>query len=202
MPTHDADALLLAASASGDTSAFDRLVVAHAEVLHRFAHSLGVRGADLDDVLQDAFVSAWRSASTFRGDGSVRSWLLTIVRNAVRQRQRREHGDRQHWAPLESAESLESVADRAGWGRTDGGSARDARELVMRALALLAPEDREILLLREIEELSGDETATTLNLTVPAMKSRLHRARLRLAAAVRDLEADAPPAPERRYARS
>jgi RNA polymerase sigma-70 factor (ECF subfamily) len=197
-----ADAELLASAANGDTSAFDQLVAAHAEALHRFAHSLGVRGADLDDVLQDAFVSAWRAAASYRGDGSVRSWLLTIVRNAVRQSQRRAHGDRAHWAPIESAETLESVADRAGWGRTDGGPAGDAKELVMRALDQLAAEDREILLLREIEELSGEETAAALHVTMPAMKSRLHRARLRLAAAVRELERDVPPTPEQSYARS
>lgn len=197
-----ADAERLASAANGDTSAFDQLVAAHAEALHRFAHSLGVRGADLDDVLQDAFVSAWRAAASYRGDGSVRSWLLTIVRNAVRQSQRRAHGDRAHWAPIESAETLESVADRAGWGRTDGGPARDAKELVMRALDRLAAEDREILWLREIEELSGEETAAALHVTMPAMKSRLHRARLRLAAAVRELERDVPPTPEQSYARS
>lgn len=195
-----ADAERLASAANGDTSAFDQLVAAHAEALHRFAHSLGVRGADLDDVLQDAFVSAWRAAASYRGDGSVRSWLLTIVRNAVRQSQRRAHGDRAHWAPIESAETLESVADRAGWGRTDGGPARDAKELVMRALDRLAAEDREILWLREIEELSGEETAAALHVTMPAMKSRLHRARLRLAAAVRELERDVPPTPEQSYA--
>ena len=201
MTTPDADAMLIGAAAMGDTTAFDQLVAAHAEALHRFAHSLGVRGADLDDVVQDAFVSAWHAAAAYRGDGSVRSWLLTIVRNAVRQSLRRAHGDRAHWAPLESAETLESVADRAGWGRTDGGPAGDAKELVMRALDQLTAEDREILLLREIEELSGEETAVALNVTIAAMKSRLHRARLHLAAAVRELERDVPPTTEPRYAR-
>ena len=73
---------------------------------------------------------------------------------------------------------MESAADRAGWGRTDGGPASDAKELVMRALDQLTAEDRGILLLREIEELSGEETAAALNVTIAAMKSRLHRARL------------------------
>ncbi len=202
MTSQDADQQLLAAAAAGDTTAFDRLVTAHAEALHRFALSLGMRGAELDDVLQESFVSAWRAAANYRGDGSVRSWLLTIVRNAVRQSQRRAVGEQSHWAPLESAESMESIADRAGWGRTDGGAAADAHELVTRALAMLTSEDREILLLREIEELSGEQTALALNLTLPAMKSRLHRARLRLAAAVRELERDTPPpsAKERLYA--
>lgn len=198
--TQDADQVLLSASAAGDTTAFDRLITGHADALHRFALSLGVSGAELDDVLQESFVSAWRAAATFRGDGTVRSWLLTIVRNAVRQSQRKTLGERAHWAPLESAESMESIADRAGWGRTDHGAAADAHEVVTRALAQLSAEDREILLLREIEELSGDHTAQALNLTLSAMKSRLHRARLRLAAAVRELERDTPPPPTRERA--
>lgn len=184
----DDDRALLAASGAGDPHAFDALVASHAEAVHRFAHSLGMRDDELDDVLQDTFVSAWRAAAAYRGDGTVRSWLLSIARNAVRQHRRRRHGEQQHWAPVEMAESMESVADRAGWGRTDGGTAGDARELVVRALAQLDREDREILMLREIEEFSGEETAHALGISMPAMKSRLHRARLRLAAAVRFLE--------------
>lgn len=186
--TPDDDIALLTASGAGDQRAFDALVTRHAEAVHRFAHSLGMRDDELDDVMQDTFVSAWRAASSYRGDGSVRAWLLSIARNAVRQHRRRRHGEHQHWAPIEMAESMESVADRAGWGRTDGGTAGDARELVVRALAQLEHDDREILMLREIEEFSGEETAHALGITMPAMKSRLHRARLRLAAAVRVLE--------------
>jgi RNA polymerase sigma-70 factor (ECF subfamily) len=186
----DNDRALLIASGEGDTHAFDALVAAHAVAVHRFAYSLGMRGHDLDEVLQDTFISAWRAAATYRGDGTVRSWFLSIARNAVRQLRRRQHGEQQHWAPVEMAESMESMADRAGWGRTDGGTAGDAREVVLLALAQLDRDDREILMLREIEEFSGEETAHALGISMPAMKSRLHRARLKLAAAVRTIERD------------
>lgn len=193
--TDGADRVALAGAAAGDTGAFDGLVVAHAATLHRFAHSLGVRDSDLDDVLQDALVSAWRAAGSYRGEGTVRSWLVTIVHNAVRQWQRQSMVAATRRADLDEAhalESLESVADRAGWGRTDGGQAADAHEVVSLALQRLSPEDREILVLRELEELTGEEVAQVLALSLPAVKSRLHRARLRLAAAVRTLERDTP----------
>lgn len=182
------DVDLLARSASGDTRAFDALVVRYAADLHRFVGSLGVFGADAEDVLQDAFLAAWRGAGTYRGDGSARAWLFTIARNAVRHSVRRRMGEPAVFAPLQAVDSLEVIANAAGWGSAQDRLAEDTVELVHDALARLCPDDREILVLRDIEELSGEETAVALSLSVAAMKSRLHRARLRLAAEVRVIQ--------------
>ncbi len=187
------DTDLLARSASGDTTAFDALVVRHAADLHRFVASLGVHGADADDVLQEAFLAAWRGAGTYRGDGSARAWLFSVARNAVRHSVRRRVGEPDHFAPIEAIDSIEAIAEAAGWGSAADSNARDTTELVRTALARLAPPDREILVLRDVEGLSGEETADALSLTVPGMKSRLHRARLRLAALVRALEQSPDP---------
>jgi RNA polymerase sigma-70 factor (ECF subfamily) len=193
MPAPDTpDAVLLAASASGDAHAFDAIVARHAPDVHRFLASLGVRGDDADDVLQDTFVSAWRSASSYRGDGSARAWLFTIARNAARRHSRRRVGEPSEYASLLAAESLDVIAREAGWGSDDALTERDTADLVRRALGTLSDADREILVLRDMEECSGDETAAALGLTVAAMKSRLHRARLRLAAVVRALESTSP----------
>lgn len=186
MNTPDAD--LLARSASGDSRAFDALVVRYAADVHRFVGSLGVHGADAEDVLQDTFLSAWRGAATYRGDGSARAWLFSVARNAVRHSVRRRVGEPDRFAPLEAVDSLEAIAEAAGWGSSAESTARDTAELVRTALARLAPADREILVLRDMEGLSGDETAAALSLSLAGMKSRLHRARLRLAALVRALE--------------
>ncbi len=182
------DVDLLARSASGDTRSFDALVVRYAADLHRFVGSLGVRGADADDVLQDAFLAAWRGAGTYRGDGSARAWLFSVARNAVRHSVRRRVGEPVEFAPLQAIDSLEVIANAAGWGSAEGSIAQDTAELVHDALARLGSDDREILVLRDIEGLSGEETAVALSLSGAAMKSRLHRARLRLAAEVRALE--------------
>lgn len=189
MPPDDpSDAALLSATAAGDTAAFDRFVTRHAPHVHRFLASLGVHDADADDAMQDAFVAAWRGARGFRGDGTARAWLFTIARNAVRHAARRRVGEPDRFAPLDAAHSLDAIALAAGWGRDDEAIAADRAELVRVALHRLGAPDREILVLRDMEGLSGDETAAALELTLPAMKSRLHRARLRLAAIVRTLE--------------
>jgi RNA polymerase sigma-70 factor (ECF subfamily) len=183
------DTELLTQSASGDTRAFDAFVIRHAADVHRFVHSLGVHGDDADDVLQEAFLAAWRGAGTYRGDGSARAWLFSVARNAVRHSVRRRVGEPLHFAPLDAADSLEAIAEAAGWGSVADGRSHDTTDLVRTALTRLAPADREILVLRDVEGLTGEETAAALSLTLPGMKSRLHRARLRLAAQVRALEA-------------
>jgi len=178
------DAVLLRRSAAGETTAFDEIVTRHEDAVFRFVKSLG--GDDLDDVLQETFIAAWRSAGTYQGTGSVRSWLLSIARN-VHRHQRRKRVD----APR-TFEPLEVLAERAGWGCDPAEMRRRdialARDVLQHALAELPPEEREVLVLRELEGLSGDETAQVLQISLPAMKSRLHRARLHLAAVVRQLE--------------
>jgi RNA polymerase sigma-70 factor, ECF subfamily len=187
-PDDLSDAALLTATVAGDTTAFDRFVTRHAAHVHRFLASLGVLDADADDAMQDTFVAAWRGASGFRGDGTARAWLFTIARNAVRHAARRRVGEPDRFAPLEAADSLDAIALAAGWGSDAQSSASDRVQLVHVALQQLDAPDREILVLRDMEGLSGDETAAALELSLPAMKSRLHRARLRLAVAVRTLE--------------
>ncbi len=183
-PDAESDVALLRRSASGDPTAFDAIVERHERAVHRFVLTLG--GDEPDDVLQETFIAAWKGAGTFQGTGSVRSWLLSISRNVHRHHRRRRVDAPREFVPLDT------LAERAGWGcdpaetrRVDLAMARDVLE---RALAELPDEEREVLVLRELEGLSGEETAHVLQLSVPAMKSRLHRARLHLAAAVRQLD--------------
>jgi RNA polymerase sigma-70 factor (ECF subfamily) len=183
-PHHLTDEALLQQSANGDSAAFDELVPRHESAVYRFITTLGVTGADAEDALQETFISAWRGAASFYGSGRVRSWLLSIARNVVRHHRRRRVGEPRAVA------SLEDLALRAGWGEPSAPgldeSVADAAELIDRALDQLPDDERECLLLRDIEGLSGEETARMLELTIPAMKSRLHRARLHLAALVRE----------------
>ena len=180
----DDDATRLRRTAAGDVSAFDTIVQKHEAAVARFLLTLG--GPGQDDLLQETFIAAWRSAGSFQGTGTVRSWLLSIARNVHRHARRRRVDE-----PTEFV-SLDTLAESAGWGcdpaesrRAAGALARDELE---RALAGLPIDEREVLVLRELEGLSGEETAAMLELTVAAMKSRLHRARLHLAAALRRLD--------------
>jgi RNA polymerase sigma-70 factor, ECF subfamily len=174
------DAELLSRTAAGDDAAFASFVSRHQDGVWRRARALARQPADAEDLMQEAFVAAWRGAAGFRG-GSARSWLLTIVTHAWQRARvvaREEHAN---------DETLELLAARAGWGErlTDAESERG--DMVAAAFARLTPPDREVLMLRDVESLPGDEVAATLGLSLPAMKSRLHRARLRLAAAYEEV---------------
>jgi RNA polymerase sigma-70 factor (ECF subfamily) len=177
------DAELMALSAHGDRGAFAEVVVRHQAAVFRFTRALAVDVSAAEDALQETFLAAWRSASTYRAASSVRNWLLVIARNAVYRQHRRRVDE------PDDNEPLAALGEDAGWGSDETPESlairQESRMLFARALDALPPADREILVLRDIEGLSGEETSAMLSLTLPAMKTRLHRARLRLAAEVR-----------------
>lgn len=176
------DRSLLHSVAAGDRAAFDALVERHQASVYRLLSAMGASSADADDALQETFVAAWRNAGSFQGAGSARAWILTIARNALRRAHRRRAGEPERFEPLEE------LGLQAGWGREDPElEALERRDLLGKALGTLSSADREILVLRELEGFAGEEVAEMLGLTVPAMKSRLHRARLRLVAAVQEV---------------
>lgn len=178
MPDTEAkDRAALARLAAGDQAALAELVARHQAALFRFLRRLSADGAAAEDALQETFVSVYRHASSYRGDGSARGWIFSIAR------QKAALGRRRHVGEPAAHESLEALGLEAGWGE-DGRALLDRladQQAVGRALERLHPEEQEVLLLHDVEGLSGAETATALQLSVPAMKSRLHRARLRLA---------------------
>jgi len=185
------DADLLARSARGDERAFAALVDRHGGAVRRYVSGLVVGDAAADDVVQQTFLSAYRAADGFRGDSQLRTWLFRIARNAAWHHRKREA--RFEVADESDLESLLDLGVRAGWGAPDPErlvERADRRALVWASLEALHPRDREVILLRDIEELSGDEVAGLLGLSLAAMKSRLHRARLKLAAALRSIELD------------
>lgn len=154
--------------------------------MHRFALRLTKDEALAEDVLQDTFLVAMRELGGWRGEGSFRGWLYAVARSRVLMARRRKVGEPESF---ESQESLEVLGLQAGWGAPMDAEALAARvqqqSVLEAALAGLDPADREVLVLRDLEGLSGEETAQALGLSLPAMKSRLHRARLRVVAAVK-----------------
>jgi RNA polymerase sigma-70 factor (ECF subfamily) len=179
----DTDAELLRQVAAGGVAAFDVVMRRHEDSVWRYVRSQSGSQQDAEDIVQETFISAWRHAASYRATGSVRAWLLTIARHAVSHYYRLRVGE-----PAQP-EALDQLALDAGWGaNVDDSAARDDRELLETALGRLPREDRELLVLRELEGFSGEETAGLLQLTLPAMKSRLHRARLKFVAALRELE--------------
>ena len=170
------DEALVARCAAGDRGAFDRLVDRHGAALYRFARRQCGRGESGEDALQDGLLAAWRGASTFRGEASARTWLFQVVLHACRRRSRRRAGEP---AAHEDVQEAEAVASEEASPEADLES-RQLASVLERALEVLPAPSREVLLLRDVEGLSGEETAEVLGLSLAAMKSRLHRGRLEL----------------------
>ncbi len=173
---------LIARTAAGDHRAFERIVERHAAAVLRLATAVTDDPASAEDVLQQAFLSAYRNAASFRAESSARTWLLTIARNAAyRVRAKRGREDLMD-------EPLMTLGRKAGWGNDDPEAlaiAAERRSALTSALQSLSPGDREVLILRDVDGLSGQEAADVLGIKSRALKSRLHRARLRLAGALR-----------------
>lgn len=174
--TRDVDEALLRRCGAGDRAAFDLLVERHGDVLYRFTLRQSRTAPEAEDALQEGLLAAWRGASNWRGEAAARTWLFQVVLHACRRRARRRAGEPQTHQPVNEAYALASEDP----GAEEKVAARQQAWALRRALAELPEEAREVLLLRDVEGLSGDEAAAVLGLSVAAMKSRLHRGRLEL----------------------
>lgn len=139
---------------------------------------------DAEDVLQQTFLAAWRAAADARVEHGARPYLFTIARRALH----RLH--RSHAIVTEDTIALEELGLRAGFAAPNVTAERLAQVVEERAILAAAIEElpsleREVLQLRDLDGLSGDQVAAALGIGLEAMKSRLHRARLRLVAEVR-----------------
>lgn len=183
MPDEEVDRELIARVANGDREAFARLVERHRDAVWRVVRVGSTDEARAEDALQETFLGVWRGASGYAGSASVRAWILGLARRQAARTYRRRVGE-----PLNHVE-LADLGAAAGWGtRTPEADAASREDLgrLRAALDALDPEDREVIVLRDLEQLTGPETARILELTLPALKSRLHRARLRLLATLRE----------------
>ena len=160
---------LLRDAARGDGAAFHTLVDRHAPGLYRLARSLSATEHDAEDVLQETLMAALRGAASFDGRASVRTWLARIL---MRQAARAWNRERRSRAAL----PLDMCQPHA---TSSGGTALavDRRIDLAAVLARLPEDHRQILVLREVEQLSYAEIARVLNVPIGTVDSRLHRAR-------------------------
>ncbi|HET7901498.1 MAG TPA: RNA polymerase sigma factor SigM [Candidatus Nanopelagicales bacterium] len=184
------DAALLAAHVAGDADAFGELVRRHRDRLWSVALRTTADPEEASDALQDAMVSAYRSAGSFRGDSAVTTWLHRIVVNACLDRMRRRRARPTVPLPEEDGES-------GARGLADPRDDLDAFELRMeieRALAALPDDQRAAVVLVDVEGWSVADAATALGVPEGTVKSRCSRGRARLALALAGLRnPDAPP---------
>lgn len=165
---------VLEAARAGDRSALDQLVLTHRNGVYRYGLQVCRTTEDAEDAVQETLWAATRALKTFRGTAtSIASWLFTIVR---RECLRLLEGHRRDPVMLE--EDLEVFG-----GDDDPERVLEAQrraELLSAALSELEPLHREVILLRDIQELSAPEAAAQLGISIDALKSRLHRARVNL----------------------
>lgn len=189
------DAALLQAHVAGDPEAFGRLVARHRDRLWAVALRTTGHREEAADALQDALVSAFRRAGSFRGDAAVTTWLHRVVVNACLDRMRRSGVRRAEPLPddLDDRPDLDgATAGPAGAAAGDPERrllSAEVRDRVHDALRRLPEEQRACLVLVDLEEWSVAEVAAHLGVPVGTVKSRCHRGRARLAALLPDLVA-------------
>ncbi len=176
---------LLDAARQGDRRALERLLARHQRRVYRFGLKMCRDPEDAKDVLQDTLLAVARGVKDFRGASSVSTWLYTIARSFCIKKRRRSKFAPAEEASLDddSATEARQVADEAR-GPDESLAGRQIEAALEQAIGNLAPMYREVLVLRDVEGLTAPEVAEVLSLTIEAVKSRLHRARVAVREAV------------------
>jgi RNA polymerase sigma-70 factor (ECF subfamily) len=173
------DEELLDRARRGDAAALESLLRRYQARVFRYGMSMCRDQEDASDITQETLLAMARSVGDFRGDSSVGSWLFTIARRFCMRKRRRSK-----FAPAEQ-QSLEALGPEATQHLSDPApgpeqtaASREITDALNAAIDALDPAQREVLVLRDIEGFSAPEIAKMLDLSVEAVKSRLHRARL------------------------
>jgi RNA polymerase sigma factor (sigma-70 family) len=160
-------------------SRFEAQVLPHLDAAYTFARWLARSSAMADDVVQESALRAFRGFDSLRGS-DVKAWLLTIVRNcyltAVKQQQRRAFEPLPEEHDADGRDTMIATADNPEMEAVQ----RDAEQTLDRLIASLPEEFREVLVLREIEEMGYREIAAVINVPIGTVMSRLARARAAL----------------------
>jgi RNA polymerase sigma-70 factor, ECF subfamily len=167
----------------GDLAAFSELVRRYERRVYRTARHIVQNDEDAEDVLQEAMLKAFEHLDSFQGNSKFYTWLVRIAVNESLMKLRKRKSDR----TVSLDESIETdeepiVREIAVWDDNPEQrySQTELREILDKAIDSLKPIFRTVFILRDVEELSTEETAEILGLSIAAVKSRLLRARLQL----------------------
>jgi RNA polymerase sigma-70 factor (ECF subfamily) len=178
----DDEGVLVAAAKSGDIDAFETLVGRYERKIFRLAQNITQNKEDAEDVMQEAFLKSYQHLSEFQGNSRFYTWLVRIAVNQALMKLRKR---RPNQVSLdEEVDTGEDTMPREveDWGPSPEERYKQAElgQILTSTIAELEPPFRIVFQLRDIEELSTEETAEALGLSIPAVKSRLLRARLKL----------------------
>ena len=168
------------AARQGDQSAFEQLVRLYEKRVLALTTRMCKNPADAEEAAQEAFLSAWQGLPFFRGDASFSTWLYRLASNACVDLLRRE-GRRQSAAgPSLNDEEVQLEVPDTAPSPQEQAERSELRQQIEAGLQALTPDHRQVLLLREMHQLSYDEIAQTLDVDVGTVKSRINRGRKQL----------------------
>jgi RNA polymerase sigma-70 factor (ECF subfamily) len=178
----DDEGALVAAAKAGDINAFETLVDRYERKIFRLAQNITQNKEDAEDVMQEAFLKSYQHLGEFQGNSRFYTWLVRIAVNQALMKLRKR---RPNQVSLdEEVDTGEDTMPREveDWGPSPEERYKQAElgTILTNTIAELEPPFRIVFQLRDIEELSTEETAEALGLSIPAVKSRLLRARLKL----------------------
>ncbi len=178
----DDEAALVAAAKGGEVSAFETLVNRYERKIFRLSQNITQNREDAEDVMQEAFLKAYEHLPEFQGNSRFYTWLVRIAVNQALMKLRRR---RPNLVSLDEAIQTEDdllPREVEDWGPTpeERYEQSELQGILSTVVGELEPGFRVVFQLRDVEELSTEETAEVLGLSVPAVKSRLLRARLKL----------------------
>jgi RNA polymerase sigma-70 factor, ECF subfamily len=174
---------LLAKARAGDAAAFNDLITRYSRKIYRLAKHITQNDEDAEDVLQETFLKAYEHLADFHAQSKFYTWIVRIAVNESLMKLRKRKSDRTVPLdePLDTGEDT-VVREIAVWDENPEQqySREELGGILDEAVQSLRPAFRTVFVLRDIEELSTEETAEALGISVPAVKSRLLRARLQL----------------------
>jgi RNA polymerase sigma-70 factor (ECF subfamily) len=193
---------MIASILAGDTPLYHDLIRPHERSVYMMALSFVKNKADAEDIAQEAFLKAFCNLATFRAESKFSTWLISITLNEARSRLRRR--------AMIRMESLDEPPDDGGvvspallrdWREipSEAVERQEIRQMLQEAVVCLPTIYRQVFQLRDVTELSVQETAEALGISVPCVKVRLHRARMMLQKQLSPLLKSVNPSPKRRW---
>ena len=179
------DQILVDKVKNGDYQAFESLVTRYESKVYRLAIRMLRHPQDAEDALQETFLQVYRGLPGFEGRSAFSTWLFRLATNACLMKIRHRATEPSKLLPLEDylpRQEQGEIPQMVDWADRpeDALLSKESREKMMEALEKLPPEYRAVFILRDMEGFSNAETGETLGISVAAVKSRLHRARLAL----------------------
>jgi RNA polymerase sigma-70 factor (ECF subfamily) len=168
---------LIEEAKKGDRKALAEIVKKYEQTIYNFSFKICRDPERAENIMQETFYSMVKSINQFDGNSKLSTWLYRIVVNHCLMQARKQKG--RNYISLENDEDLYTEKNIADWSTLPYKSTenKELREILDDAIQKLSPDYRIIFLLRDVEGLSTEETAEAANISVPAVKSRLHRAR-------------------------